>query len=267
MTEQNLTQAINLILSRDEVLVALDALSAATIPGLDPDPLGDMSTGQRRLASLVAGRSLRARGLAKIRDDGQLLLHRTLLSAVGTCAYSQSALMVLHWTAASEAPVRIFGHQRSAEVVEHIPHDDVLHEFLCLPGRAQLIDEILTRCQCQDIPSREPLTMTIARTGFAQARSLAGSGDPDGATAYLVAAQAPERVARAFARTWAQRPRVSLIQMLQHQTGSVWRRDITLVQDDQRAWLAVPVRGDADSPMSVNSVSRAEVARLLNEWL
>ena len=258
---------LSLVLSRDELLVVLNVLNAPSIPGLDQDPLGEMSPEQRRLASLVGARCLHARGLAQVGADGQLLLHRGLLTAVGASAYSQNAVFALHWPSASATPVRLFGHLRGSDVVAHTPHTEVLHTFALLPAKEQLIEQLLAFCQCEERNAAAPLGFTISRQDFAKVRETASNGDAAGAATLLAATQAPEATPRAFAGIWVNGPRVSILQALKQQEDGVHRRDITLVQDSQYAWLAVPASGDTESPLRVRSVTRKEIAQLFAEWL
>ena len=64
MATDNAVEPVNIMLSRDELLLVLGLINTEYIPGLDADPLGELSTDQLVLALTVAGRGLRARGLA-----------------------------------------------------------------------------------------------------------------------------------------------------------------------------------------------------------
>ena len=76
---------INLLLSRAELQLTLELLQARTIPGLEPtDPvLADISPEQQQVARTLAERALRARELLHVQPDGELVIHRLLLSTVG----------------------------------------------------------------------------------------------------------------------------------------------------------------------------------------
>ena len=67
MANENSSQLVNILLSRDELLLVLTLLEAQYIPGLDIDPLGERSAEQQDLAFVVAARGLRARDLARVR--------------------------------------------------------------------------------------------------------------------------------------------------------------------------------------------------------
>ena len=122
-------QPMNVLLSRDELLLMLQLLRAPTLAGLDANPAGDWNAEQQRVALTVAERALRARDLAHLRPGGELAVHTALLAAVGVCAYPQATLFVYHWPANAEAATRYFAHQRQGELVAHTRPADVLHLF------------------------------------------------------------------------------------------------------------------------------------------
>ena len=83
MTTNGKSEAINILLSREELLYVLNILQAQTIPGLDADPLGQMDGPQHQLALVVAERALRARELAISHNGSGMVVHNALLTAVG----------------------------------------------------------------------------------------------------------------------------------------------------------------------------------------
>ena len=91
MNDKNEFEPVDLLLSREELLLLLDLLQANTIPGLEVDPFGELNDAQRQLAIVWAGRALRARELAQLNEAGELMVHDDLLTAVGTCAYADKA--------------------------------------------------------------------------------------------------------------------------------------------------------------------------------
>src|SRR5512145_1990409 len=125
MNGNNTSEPIQILLSREELLFVLNLLQAGFIPGLDDDPLGELTAEQQAFALTVAGRALRARELAQQHPDGQWVVHNNLLLAVGGCAYAQGIISVYHWPSNSALPRRFFGHLRENQAIAHTRPADV----------------------------------------------------------------------------------------------------------------------------------------------
>lgn len=269
MTEDVTYEPINILLSREELLLVLELLQAESLPGLDADPLGELSPEGRELALTVAGRVLRARDLAQVGEDGQLSLHTALLTAVGVCAYSTNTVFVFHWPDGEESPIRYFGHVRGDDVAAHSRPEDVLHLFTLLPSRDQLIEQVLSFCAYQDGPQNELPEIGVAGEEFVHVRELAGTGATEEAVGRLVASGAAEESAAAFVATLADSPKVSIFQTLTQQgEGDVLRRDFTVVQGGQQTWFIGPTSDEMESPnLVIRSTNKDEIESLLAESL
>jgi hypothetical protein len=234
MNGERTNEPITLLLSREELLCVLDLLQADTIPGLDDDPLGELTPEQRALALIWAERALRARGLARVQDDGAVALDNALLTAVGVSAYPQSAVFVYHWPAGAEVPTRYFGRVRGNDVVTHSRPEDVLHRFTLLPSKTDLVKQTLAMCEYRDTPDSPSFEFTLPGADLARARELAEAGETDQAREALAAGGAAPAAAAAFAQTLSEAPRVSILQTVRGQTGDgVERRDFTLLQTER----------------------------------
>ena len=262
-------EPINILVSRDELLFVLKALEAEYIPGLDPEQLGQLTPAQQTVASVVAGRALRARALAQGSDAGELQIHTALLTMVGICAYPQNVVFVYHWPANAEIPRRYFGYLRGDDIVAHTRPEDVLHLLSLLPDKSYLIDQILTVCQWDEAPESPGLEFNLPNPIFVTARELVEEGDLAQARQVLVNSGTPVSAAAALVQTLSHTPRVSIVQTVkQVENGAISRRDITLLQNGQHAWLAVaPEAGAIDAPLRVKTTTRAEVQELLTGWL
>lgn len=268
MTNSETVEPLNILLSRDELLLVLSELDSDFIPGLDADPLGELTAEQQSLALTVAGRGLMARELAGLTDDGELVLHTALLTAVGVCAYSQNAVFAYHWPAGSDEPVRHFGHVRGDVAVAHTRPQDVLHLFSLLPSRAALIDEVVVLARSSTSPKKSNFAgeLTISGVDFGRARALAAAGDADEAAAVLGGAE-QDPAAVALADALAASPDVTILQTLkQLESGDVQKRDFTVIasQDGQGAWLVI-AGADADAPLAARPATADDLRDLLTE--
>jgi hypothetical protein len=269
MNGENPNQSTSILLSREELLYVLDLLQAESIPGLDDDPLGELTPEQRTLALIWAERALRARELAQVQDDGDVVLHNTLLTAVGVSAYPQSTLFVYHWPAGAEAPTRYFGHVRGEDVVDHSRPEDVLHRFTLLSSKTDLVHQALTVCEYEETPTRPAFEFTLPGADFARTRELAEAGQTEQARETLVAGGAVPEAAAALARTLSGSPRVSILQSVKQGAGdAVDRRDLTLVATAQATWLIIaPPDPAGAAPLRVRTSTRGEIQTLLAECL
>jgi hypothetical protein len=263
---------VNVILSRDELALVLSLLQAQTIPGLDPDPLGQRTPEQQDAAFVAAARGLRARGLARARpadqpDAAPLAIHAGVLAAVSACAFSTGALFVYHWPSGAELPLRLYGHLRDSAFVIHTPYEDVLHRLAVLASREDLVGQALAVCQLRQQPAAATDELRLAGSDFSQLRQLAEQGNLIQARALLNPAVAPADLINALLATLASQPQVTIVQALKSAEGSAAaKRDLTLVQGSNALWLVAAVDGDA-SLLTARQVTRSDVVALLLQSL
>jgi hypothetical protein len=268
MNGEKSLEPINILLSREELLFVLNSLEADFIPGLDAEPQGEITVAQELFAMTVAGRALRARELVR-QASGALEIHTALLTMIGVCVYSQNVLFVYHWPTTAETPTRYFGHIRGNDIVAHTRPEDVLHLFSLLPGKEHLVNQVLAVCQYDDVPASPSLEFAAPSDTFAQVRQLAGTGDVQNAVNLLIDNAVAADTAKTFVDTLAHSPRVSIMQAVkQPGDGTVQKRDFTLLQNGQQAWLAVaPADPAAGTPFRVKTTTKDEIQVLLAEWL
>ena len=264
----NSTEPINILLSREELLLTLRAVQVESIPGIDNDPLGNLTPEGLDIALTVAGRALRARELAQVREDGTLALHNLLLTAVGVCAYATETIFVYHWLEDGDLPVRYFGHIRGDDFVAHTRPNDVLHLFTLLPSREKMVEQISQLCAWEDKgKSQQNGAYSLEVANFGQVRQWAREGEVDTAVSHLKEHQANPAAATALVDTLARSPHVSILQMLKQQDDAqVAKRDFTVVQDQDHFWLMTSATGDVADPLTVKTAVKEDIVSLINNW-
>ncbi|MFZ2488792.1 MAG: hypothetical protein WAZ19_11775 [Anaerolineae bacterium] len=264
MATEKKQDAVNVVLSRDELVLVLSLLGVTTLPGLGGDPLGDLDAPRAAMSAVVAARGLRARDLARVRaEDGSLLVHVGVLGAVNACTAPDAALFVFHWAGEETEPQRWFGYRRGASCVVHRPLEDVLHRFTVLAASEQLVEQALATCQVQADEQPVDGVIDIKGSDFARLRQLAGTGAGDQALALLAAAAAPPRLALALVKTLAASPQVSILQLFTRaEDGATHQQDFTLLQNGSALWLMTPVTDDAER-VHIQSVARTHVYDVL----
>lgn len=259
-------EPINILLSRDELMAILDVLAVPIIPGVDADPLGELTPAQQTLALTVARRALRARELARLNEANAFVVHNMLLNAVGTCAYAEQSLFVYHWQPGSEVPTRYFGHIRGDAATIHARPEAELHLFTILPSKDRLLTQILDMCGYQDVSEAIIDEFIITQDTFTQARSLAEQADITQAIALLTQQDIPAESAQALADALGNTPRVSVMQTLQQRDQTVRRKDFTLLQNGHQPWFIIPAPQEREV-LVVRRSNRSEIQTLLAEWL
>lgn len=269
MNGDNALEPTNILLSREELLFVLDLLQADSIPGLDADPLGELTPEQRSLALIWAERALRARELAHLQEDGEVVLHNALLTAIGVCAYPQSTVFVYHWAADGDILTRYFGHMRGNNIVAHSRPEDVLHLFTLLPSKEHLVDQVLAVCEYEDVPAHQPFEFTVSSGDFARVRELAEAGEAEQAIDVLSNGGVAPEAAAAYVQTLADSPRVSIMQTLrQQENAAVEKQDFTLIQNGHQMWLVSAASGETgDAPLRVKTTVKDEIGALFEKWL
>jgi hypothetical protein len=265
----NELEPINLLLSREELRLVLDSLETDFIPGLDAEPLGELTPEQDGLVLTVAGRALRARELARPDEDGELAFHNALLTMIGVCAYSENVIFAYHWPPDQIIPRRYFGHIRGEDIVAHTRPEDVLHLFSLLPSKAQLIDQVLAACELEQGASSGPFEFSLSGDAFASVRELAGNGEVDKALDLLLGNDTPPETAKAFVATLADSPATSILQAVkQPGDGTVQKRDFTVLQNSRQTWLGIAATGEGQNGLvQIKTTTRDEVQVRLAEWL
>jgi hypothetical protein len=260
------SQTTSFLLSREELILLLDLLEVVTVPGLDPDPLGELSDEQRALALIWAGRALRARGLAAIGDDGSLLVDKKLLTAVSTCAFWEATLNVYHWSAPGRAPIRFFGCVQNGHVAAHTRPEDVLHRFSTLSSAEALVEAATAVCQCQDFLNSSSVQHQLSLDLFVQARESAEAQETNAAQEALRQGGIPEDTVQALTAVLSGASRMSIWQIVKRgENGDPQTHDYTLLQHEQTAWLISLLTGENE--IHIQTVSPPFLKELLNQYL
>ncbi len=262
MNEENI---LNILLSREELMLVLNVLEAPILPGIDADPVGEIDDSHARAMLTAAQRGLRARGLARLDENGAFTLHNDLLENVGACAFADNALLVYHWGGKGTPPDRLFGHVRDGVMVTHTRPDPVLHLISRMPSREVFVDEVLAACLQNEQTATAARGFTLNNSQLRKARELAEGDGRETAKAALVSVGVAEDSADSFAKTLASQPIATIFQAVSAENGTVSRRDFTLLQDETNVWLLGMT--DNDNEFSIQATSRDALQKLMIEWL
>jgi hypothetical protein len=146
--EENMDKELDVTLSREELLYLLFLLNSDFIVGIDPDPLDTFPSQQKALAFAHAERSLRARDLADLDENGNVVVREAILLMAGTCAFPEF-LLAAHSFPSTGEPKRIFWNGRAGVIVAHERPEAPLHRLSFLKDRDNLLKEIIDFCKIE----------------------------------------------------------------------------------------------------------------------
>jgi hypothetical protein len=259
MTAVN-SEPTTIALSVEELLAVLNALETSTVPGLEVEGWTSLSPDKQDLALSVAHRALEARGLARM-EDGELKVHRALLTAVGICAFPQQSTLVDHWSPGGAAQ-RLFAHTRETDNVVHIVEGNV-HTFTLFSSEKQLADHVAAACSWDGASAGSALELTMKREDFTRACDASADGAEADAVKALGAGGSTD-AGPALVKALASGPRISVVQRVRFNTGdAATEQSFTVIEGAGRTWCVTPVAEGADAPLRARTVSRADITALL----
>lgn len=258
----------HILLARDELRVVLQTLQAQSILGL-PEP--EMTPEQLAIANQVAQRTLRARRLAQMRDDGTLLVHMVLLTAVGVAAYPEKSISALCWDTPGSSLKQLYAHQRGGDFAIHTKPEADIHRLTLLNNQEKWLDYLLEFTDLLATPTETtPHEVVLEQTVFATMQEMAYTSSANQAVNYLSNFDVPEADARALAETFNQEPRIVILQIITLADGAdtAVKYDLSLVQGEELTWLIVPAPAvESNQPLVIKTCTLPEVETLLKQWL
>jgi len=258
----NGAQPIFVTLSLEELLVVLNTLEATSIPGLVADEWTRLSPAEQDLALSVARRALEARGLAATDPSGAVLVHRTLLKAVGVCAYPQRTLLIEHWAAGGQ-PENVFVHARDEDRVVHTVAGG-LHTFALHSSHSALVDHLGALCGWSGAAVAPNLALTIPRADFTRVCDAAAAGAETEAMEVVAAATKSGAAGSALVRALSGTPRISIVQVLSGPDGQPSDQpSFTVIGGAEGSWVVAPTDNDDGSPLRAQTTSRGELGSTL----
>lgn len=232
MSEAEALQEVTL--SREELLLLLHLVKAEGLPGLDPDPLGDLDEKENARRLIYAERALRARGLARIDGGGRLQLREELLVMTSVCAFPQQTLVVRHFPSPDQG-VRLFGHVRVGVVVGHTRPEAPLHHFEIYQSSESLVMDAFALCRLpldgaapQDLPAL-PVRLVAGMRQARQEGKLAG---------YMAGLEGERPQAEPLAAVLEQEYAVSIMNGYRLLfDGQIASQQVTLLHTTGEAWM------------------------------
>lgn len=251
------------LLAREEVLAILQLIGVAAVLGLGDEPIPDLTPEQRAYGLIVAERALRARGLAKIDDEGRLLVQADVLRLVGTCAFPAQSLVVTRIIAPDGLAEQLIVHQGDGLWVLHRQPEPALHAFQAASGWPEVWATIGAFCQWPDPADGAAGTLSVATDALERVRELASTGRAAEARAALPAPENGLALAEALVAMLAQPHLVVVVQHVKATSGdAVAVRSLTTLHRDGALLVAVETAPADDGAAGTTVVQPVTVGAL-----
>jgi len=255
-------EELNILLSREELVFLLFLLKVDFIPGLDADPLGNLSKEQKNLGLAYAERSLRARGLVSIDEKGELVVREALLLMVGTCAYPELMISIHHFPT-KIPPSQVYWNAKSGVAVAHTRPDAPLHGFGFIKDRNTLVQQILDSCQL--VSDNKPSLPVIVTTNLMLKIAREGSvKDFPGTVKKLISSGIDPGSAQELCKVLATDHSVSALHLVSQKPNSPpLQESVTVLSGQSSTWLMM--NGKEDN-VSLTATSKIEISEFLLGW-
>ncbi len=253
--------AINL--SRAEYLVILDILNAERVFGLESQALIPTDRETHRELIQQGIRRLESRGLVEIRN-GRHIIERRLLEILSIVARPQLVITTLRDQATSGTQMYLH-YQAGRAVVEQVLPDESHFTLGQLPDMTSALDRIV---RMLDLPVERcdfPRRQAIDRERLYDTQARVEGGDRGSAMANLVSSGWPAAFAESYLATLGGRTltgEVNIMAVVDGKPGG--SSSLTLVRDEDDAWLLIPQPKDQDT-LHVRQVNAASFRATLEE--
>jgi hypothetical protein len=254
-----------IILSRAEFLVLLDAMKASAVVGIDSQELFPASIDEHRRLVEQGQRMLQERGLLDVAPNDVRVLDPLLIAIAAVVARPEIAIISVRDT--PEIGRQLFLHYQAGEyVVEQTFPAEGQHRLATLPDLAALFDRLLAIFPVQDTPTPES-ECVLSQEEFLAAKEHAEAGRDAEAIAILTRPGFGAEEAAAFVEAMAEPVFSGTIALLRCAEEEVIEaRNPAIVQGRRAAWsIAQAVPGAPR--FRVTKVDAARLRDQLVGWL
>ena len=233
---------MDLMLSRDELLLVASMFKRTHVPGLELNPAeASLAPAEQQRRRQVAAYSLRQRGIAKM-ADGKPQVHASVLSLVGICAHAQKTVVVHQLDAANKAARAVVHTLGKDAVLRRMTAPDI-YKLTGLPDQKAIVTELLTLMAANGVPEPAPMSISLADDGLNAGREAARAGDISAARSAFARAGADAGAARALAGFFSSAHTLSMVHVMQAQAASLNIQGVTIATGSASAWLMVELAG------------------------
>lgn len=260
MDASALSALIAVTFTREE-LYLVTRLAGTTMPGADLDPLNELTPDQRALLVASAERSLRARLLATVDGNGNLVVDQTVFAMMKTCGDAEASLAIVR-VAADGAVDEIFGYMRKGHGVLHTKREPALNTLSLMATPHAMLDLALQLCGAAAWQPGHG-AVRLPATALARLRQAAEQHDDRLAGEVLTAHGASGNAIGAIVP--ALTAPHDVVVFYRWTPGEAKPEELTILHAPNGTWKAWAPSGS--SLMSVEPVSYQALDGGLREWL
>lgn len=251
-------------LTQEEVILILMRFRLPLIVGLNPQ-LTELSEEQLGLLMGAAERSLFAREILKVNEQGEPQLDPVILALVAACAKPAQAMMMVRNRANGVSEVMTV-NLADEMVVAHVPIDPGIHQFTALPDKSSVpgLVESYLRLNGSD---QEEKRVVLAENTLTQARELAASGKLNEA-ALMLQKEATPISAKALSETLAELQTETTFVLVDNPSGEAKSGGgFTLLEGANQTWMISLSQSNGTRKFNVKPATSAALREALETLL
>lgn len=259
----NENQTPGMVLSQEELIYVIGLLKGESIPGLDLQSFIDLEQDEKELVLMITERALRARGLAAMDEEGQLLLNRQMLDLVTTCLIAEKGILC-QFLPKGEGPgeaFNVFGNQ--GQWVAKWMVQPGLYSVVTLPNQDQLLEAVTAATSCQNLKSGAFTPLTLSETVLVEGRRLAAEQKTAEAARLWVENGGDPQGAAEVAGLLSRVPDVAVIHLFTRKGEQAEVKSMTIIQDSQCSVLLQHLQ----DVFELSPFSTEDLTTLLREWM
>ncbi len=259
----NLVNTPAVTLSREEFRFLLFLLKSGPIMGFDVDPLEKLTEQQRALSFAYAERSLRARDLASLNEEGKLVVREAILLMVGTCAYPEF-LLSLHVFPSTGNPKRVYWNGQNGVIVAHERPEAPLHRLSFVKSRDELLQQFLAMSNVQVFEKFAGEGFTTTNPMLKDVRDTLKKSLP-AAIEMLENEGASGQVAQELVNILAREHIVAVVYSLAAKGAGEEpeKSSVTVLSGKTSTWLSV---AGEDDTVTMKPIGKDEIQELFASW-
>lgn len=223
-----MSEGVLLRFANEEMIYLLRALHLTNFPGLDPEPLKELTDSEKSLLMLATDHTLRARGLVHWRGQTEREVDPLITRIVQECARPAYTLFVdaLDAEAAAAQFLYIFG---SEVIVEQSEPEPQVQQYLVMPSREGVLQRLQMLLGDQQMEAAALPDGRISQDFWMEALKTARTGGR--AVKIWPGASLPEQTAIALTEALRDFQRIRYL--------ALWRQTPTSEQPDPHAALTI----------------------------
>ncbi len=247
---------VSIVFGYEELLLLLQLLQIAPLPGMDQNPAEGASPDTIDGAMVAAERGLRARGfIHAVEGEDEIIVYAPIMSLLGSCVTAHTLLLVTVEPGDGPADARYY-HISEHMAVERSFPDVGLHQFTGGVQFEQIAHRLLEMLRISDQSRPADGRGTVVGSALEEARDKAPS-DKDEALRALEQGGLPPDIAQGLARTLSDLVCVGTVGA-EYADPEAASRGVEIVVGQQGIWGLLAT--DEDDQFEVLSLSGDDAA-------